>query len=142
MDKFHRKLASWKGSLLNQASKVQLLKSTLKSIPLYVINLFRIPAKFVEAIEKIQRTFLWTGVEEKKRMNLIAWDKVCKPIRKGGLRLRRIRDMNEFLMAKQIWRGYNTQGEWKLIWDNKYKRQYPTLLSFLNAEDIPIGSNI
>lgn len=75
-------------------------------------------------------------------MNLIAWDKVCKPIRKGGLGLRRIRYMNKFVMAKKIWRGYNIEGEWKLIWDNKYKRQLPTLHSFLKAKDIPIGTNI
>lgn len=29
-----------------------------------------------------------------------------------------------------------------MIWDNKYKRQFSTLQSFLDAKDIPIGSNI
>ncbi|XP_057850689.1 uncharacterized protein LOC131061171 [Cryptomeria japonica] len=50
VDKVHKKLAGWKGSLLSQAGKVQLLKSTLQSIPLYAISLFRIPVKFAEAI--------------------------------------------------------------------------------------------
>ncbi|XP_059068591.1 uncharacterized protein LOC131859080 [Cryptomeria japonica] len=71
VDKFHKKLAGWKGSLLSQAGNVHLLKSTLRSIPLYAISIFRISAKFAEAIEKIQRTFLWRWVEEKKKMNLI-----------------------------------------------------------------------
>ncbi|XP_057851799.1 uncharacterized protein LOC131061986 [Cryptomeria japonica] len=53
VDKFHKKLSSWKGALLSQAGKVQLLKSTLQSIPLYAISLFRIPAKYAQAIEMI-----------------------------------------------------------------------------------------
>ncbi|XP_059078010.1 uncharacterized protein LOC131876590 [Cryptomeria japonica] len=53
VDKFHKNLASWKGSLLSQAVKVQLLKSTLQSIPLYAMSLFRIPTKYVEVIEKL-----------------------------------------------------------------------------------------
>lgn len=74
VDKFHKKLAGWKGALLSQAGKLILLKATLQSIPIYAFSLFRILVKYAEAIEKIQRRFLWFGVEEKQRMSLVAWD--------------------------------------------------------------------
>lgn len=59
-------------------------------MPTYALSLFRIPMKFVEAIEKIERNFLWTGTEEKKRMHLIAWDQFCKPFSEGGLGIRKM----------------------------------------------------
>ena len=80
INKFSKKLVGWKGNILSQAGKLILLKSCLQSIPTYALSLFRIPMKFAESIDKIQRKFLWTGTEEKKRMPLIAWDQVCKPI--------------------------------------------------------------
>ena len=57
--------------------------------------------KFIDTIDKIQRNFLWTCTEEKKRMALIAWDQIYKPIRDGGLGIRSIRSMNRALLAKE-----------------------------------------
>ena len=71
---YSKKLVGWKGNLLSQASKVTLLKACLQSIPTYALSLFKIPAKYVDSLDKIQRNFLWSGIEEKKRMALIAWD--------------------------------------------------------------------
>lgn len=73
---------------------------------MYALSLFKITGKFAEAIEKIQKAFLWYGFEEKKRMTLIAWDNVCKPKNKGGLGLRNIKTLNKNLLAKQICRTY------------------------------------
>ena len=42
------------------------------------------------------------------------------PYKKGGLGLRRISSMNDFLMAKLLWRWYHEDGEWKNIWNDKY----------------------
>ncbi|XP_057851472.2 uncharacterized protein LOC131061672 [Cryptomeria japonica] len=58
VDRFSRKLASWKGTLLSQAGKIQLLKYSLQSLPIYALSLFKIPGKFANAIEKIQKAFL------------------------------------------------------------------------------------
>lgn len=94
MDRFHKKLANWKGALLSQAGKIQLLKPLL--------SLFRILTNFADAIEKIQKSFLWSGVEERKRISLIDWDKVCRPKKLGGLGLRNIKTINKSLLAKRI----------------------------------------
>lgn len=52
--------------MLSQVEKFQLLQATLQNLPVYALSLFGIPAKFAEALERIHKTFLWSGVEEKK----------------------------------------------------------------------------
>ena len=66
--------------------------------------------KYALAIEKIQKTFLWIGMETKKRLPLIAWENVCMPKGKGGLGLRRISFMNELLLAKFFGDGIRKRG--------------------------------
>ena len=53
-------------------------------MPLYALSIFDIPQMFSLNIEEIQKHFLWMGMEKKKRMALISWDKVFMPINKGG----------------------------------------------------------
>lgn len=115
MDKFHKKLASWKGALLSQAGKIQLLESSLQILHVYALSLFEISAKFADGIEKIQKSFLWLGVEERKRISLIARDKFCRPKKLGGLGLRNIKTIDKALLAKQIWRLFGKTSEWNLI---------------------------
>lgn len=72
MDRFSKNLGGWKGATHSQARKCQLVKSTLQNLPMYALSLFVILVKFAERMEKIQRDFLWTRVERKKRYPLVA----------------------------------------------------------------------
>ena len=58
IDRFSKKLVGWKGAILSQAGKCQLVKSTLQNLPMYAPILFRVPVKFAEKMERIQRDFL------------------------------------------------------------------------------------
>ena len=98
--------------------------------------------KFVESIDKIQRNCLWTSTEEKRRMPLIAWDQVCKPIKEGGLGIRKIRSMNKALLAKQGWRTYHNDKEWSTIWKHKYLFNVNSLADFLSSPDVLYPSAI
>lgn len=102
VEKVQKKLAGWKGKLLSLAGKIQLLKASLQNILIYYLPMFSIPAYIVDRIEKIQRRFLWSGVEERKRNALIKWDKVCVS-KKGGLGIRRLKVFNKALVAKMGW---------------------------------------
>ena len=74
IDNFNNKLAGWKGATLSQAGKCTLVTSILQNLPTYAHSLFRIPAKFVDRMERIQRDFLWTRTDDQKRYHLVAWD--------------------------------------------------------------------
>ena len=100
IDKFSKKLARWKGAILSQAGKCQLVKSTLQNLPMYALSLFGIPVKYAEKMERIQRDFLWTGVEGRKRYPLVAWENVFLPKHYGGLGIRKLTHLNKGLLEK------------------------------------------
>ena len=112
IDRFYKNLVGWKGASLSQVGKCLLVKSTLQNLLMYALSLFGIPVKFVEKMEKIQRDFLWSGLEGWKRHPLVAWDNVCLPKCYGGLGIRKLKHLNMALLAKQIWYIFNITGEW------------------------------
>jgi hypothetical protein len=72
---------------LNLAERLILTKSVLQAIPTFIMSVFPAPKGILQKIRTIQREFLWKGVETRKKWALVAWEKVCKPKRKGGLGL-------------------------------------------------------
>lgn len=64
IDRFSKNLVGWKGSLLRQACKIQLLKSILQNLPIYALSLIKVPSKYVDAIEKNQKKNY--GLEQRK----------------------------------------------------------------------------
>lgn len=52
------------------------------------------------------RNFLWKNKEDEKRLALVKWDNVCKPIECGGLGIKKPQWQNEALGAKLVWRLY------------------------------------
>ena len=75
-------------------------------------------------------------------MPLFSWDQVCKPIREGGLGIKKIRSMNKALLAKQGWRTYHYEKEWSNIWKNKYVFNVNSLADFLSSPDVLYPSAI
>jgi hypothetical protein len=72
---------------LNLAGRLILTKFVLQAIPTFMMSVFPTPQGILQKIRAIQRDFLWGGEETKKKWALVAWEKVCRPKRKGGLGL-------------------------------------------------------
>lgn len=100
IDKFNSKLAGWKGVLLGQPEKVQLIKSTFQNLHVYALILFYMPRKFVDKLEGIQKKILCSGVKDKRTIHLVAWNDVCRPKKVGGLGIHKIREFNVALLGK------------------------------------------
>ena len=73
LERVEKRLASWKRLYLSKGSKLTLIKSTLSSIPTYFLSLFPIPARVANRLKKLQRDFLWCGMEEKPKSHLVNW---------------------------------------------------------------------
>ena len=103
------------------AGKVTLIKSGLKSLPIYFMALFKISNGVAEKIESIQRRFLWNGLDDKRKIHWIDWRTVCLSKCKGGLGIGNIRAINQALLAKWVWRfSLETNAFWKQVLCAKY----------------------
>jgi hypothetical protein len=62
-----------------------LIKSTLSNLLTYLLLLFPIPVDVTKRIEKIQWDFLWGGLNDEVKLDLVDWNTVCSPTSEGGL---------------------------------------------------------
>ena len=77
LENMERRLASWKRLYLSKCGKLTLLKSPLLTLPTYYLSLFPIPVDIANRIEKLQQDFLWGGIDESHKFNLVNWAHVC-----------------------------------------------------------------
>ncbi|XP_028117415.1 uncharacterized protein LOC114315043 [Camellia sinensis] len=72
-------------------------------------------------LDRIQARFFWGGLETKKKLHMVRWDEITKKKWCGGLGIRRLRDVNECLLAKWWWRyGGEDQALCKDVVTSKY----------------------
>ena len=72
-------------------------------------------------IEKLQRDFLWGGIDESHKFNLVNWAQVCSPLKSGGLGVWNLRKFNQTLLSKWLWRyGTETNHLWWRVIEIKY----------------------
>ncbi|KAG7533623.1 Ribonuclease H domain [Arabidopsis thaliana x Arabidopsis arenosa] len=116
------RLAGWKGGSLSFAGRLTLTKSVLSSIPVHTMSVISLPKSVLEGLDKVSRSFLWGSSPEKRKQHLVAWEKVCKPKKEGGLGIRLSRDMNKALISKVGWRLIKDHTSlWARVLRSKYK---------------------
>ena len=112
LEKIERKLAGWKKMYLSKGGRLTLLKSTLSSLPTYYLSLFTISTHVANKIERLQRDFLWGD----SKTHLVGWDKVCAPLKNGGLGVRKLTTFNKALLEKWLWRfGIEDTRLWRRV---------------------------
>ncbi len=74
----------------------------------------------LDRIEKIQRNFLLSGIEEKNKLSLVNWEGVCKPKEKGRMGVRRLCDLNKAILMKIGRRLGEDNTDWGKIMKAKY----------------------
>jgi hypothetical protein len=104
IEKIERWLASWKMLYLSEGDRITLMKSTLSNLPTYFMSHFPLPMSVANYIEKLQRDFLWGGLNEQFKYHLVSWPKFCMQISEGGLGIRNLLRFNHTLLSKWLWR--------------------------------------
>lgn len=84
-----------------------MINSVLSSLPLYYFSIYRAPQKILQQLEKIRRTFLWSGSEDKMVINWVAWPNVILPKENGWLGIGSLKAANLALLARWWWRHKN-----------------------------------
>jgi hypothetical protein len=98
-----------------------LIKTTLSNIPTYMLSLFPIPSSVANRLERLQRNFLWGGINEENKFHLVNWSVVCSPLQNGGLGFRNLCRFNQALLGKWLWH-FATERDalWRKVVEVKY----------------------
>ena len=120
-ERFWKRLASWKLQYISKGGRATLIWSSLSSLPIYHLSLFRAPQNVCARMERIQRQFLWGGSELDKKVSLVSWTTVCTEKRKGGIGIKSFSKMNKALLSKWNWRFANDRNSlWRKIIGSKF----------------------
>ena len=115
-ERLRKRLASWKLQYISKGGRATLIRSSLSSLPIYHLSLFRAPLKVCARLERIQRQFLWGGNDIVKKVSLVSWVTVCTVKRKGGMGIKSLSKMNKALLSKWNWRFANDRNSlWRKV---------------------------
>eukprot|EP00253_Pinus_taeda_P012863 PITA_12863 len=104
IDKIKNRIQAWGASWLNNAGKVILMKSVLLSMPLYQNSILLAPKSFLSKLNNLLRRFLWEGGNNNdRRIHLVNWEILKRPLQEGGLHLRNLAAQNLALGSKILW---------------------------------------
>ncbi|XP_028549588.1 uncharacterized protein LOC110095722 [Dendrobium catenatum] len=76
---------NWGIRHLSMAGRITLINSVLLPSSVFLMTHTIIPKSVLNDMERLCRSFLWDRDSEHKGMHYVAWDKVARPRRNGGL---------------------------------------------------------
>lgn len=95
---------SWQKRFLPGGKEV-LHKSVTQAMPIFAMSVFLLPVNICDNIEKSMNRFWWNkGSGEQRSIHWLSWSRLATPKCNGGLGLKRLREFNIALLAKQGWR--------------------------------------
>ncbi|GLT82219.1 hypothetical protein SLE2022_006230 [Rubroshorea leprosula] len=139
LEKIQLKLTAWKRSTLSMAGRCTLIKSVTSSIPCYTMQTLLLPKATCDAIDKLNRQFLWGSDSEMKKPHLVNWETVCLVREDGGLGIRSAWTNNRALVAKLGWRLLK---EDTALWCQAFKSKYLRMKSLFDVEPVQNSSPI
>jgi len=82
IDRIADQLPGWKADLMARVGRVVQVQHVLTAMLIYLAMAIDLPPWAIKAIDKIRRGFVWRGRKDAKGGHcLIAWPKVCRPLR-------------------------------------------------------------
>ncbi|GJT69400.1 putative RNA-directed DNA polymerase, eukaryota, reverse transcriptase zinc-binding domain protein [Tanacetum coccineum] len=85
IEKFQKRLTSWKANNLSIGGHLTLIKLVLGSLGTYFFFLLKASRVVIKYLEKLRCNFFWGGDKESNKMAWISWKKICSPSTCGGL---------------------------------------------------------
>ena len=143
LENFKSRIQSWGFRWLNAAGKSVVVKSVLSNLPIFHFTGLLAPATILSKMDEFMRSFFWKGGKQNERkIPLISWETIGKPLLEGGLNFKNIGHQNVAMAAKTIWRiiapkpGWAQLALWKKYLrgsrlrclENEFQAQNPSLI--------------
>nr|GEW10881.1 RNA-directed DNA polymerase, eukaryota [Tanacetum cinerariifolium] len=107
IDKFNKKLSSWKAKLLSIGGRLTLQKSVMGSLAIYYMSIYKVPVTVLKMLESLRARFFWGADLGERKLHWIAWNRVVSARDSGGLGVGSLVAFNKALLFKWIWRFRN-----------------------------------
>ena len=115
------KLDSWMSKCFSKAGRVVLIQSNLETLPTHTMQCYKLPSRITDQLDRIHRDFFWKTSPSAKVLPLIKLDKICRPKKLRGLKLRKSAVVNTAFLAKLVWKVL-TQPE--NLWVQQMRAKY------------------
>ncbi|XP_074267197.1 uncharacterized protein LOC141590507 [Silene latifolia] len=136
VDKVTDRIRAMGSKHLSYAGRAILIKSIFSTLHNYWSRIFILPKTVLRKIEAICREFLWHGKETRDSPSLVAWEKICRPKKQGGLGFTNLILWNVAALTKYVWWIENKEDHLWVKWvyavyikDQRWFDYEPTLNS-------------
>lgn len=142
--KINERISNWGSKFLPKAGRTALIQSNLESIPSFSFGAYSLSRNVAKQMDALHRNFFWGKTYNVKGCPLVAWEKICKPKRLGGLGLRKMECVNKAYLAKWCWNLFMDSSD--NVWVRLVKDKYFTHQKFMDYKirntDSPIIKDI
>ncbi|KAF7810427.1 ribonuclease H [Senna tora] len=90
--------------MLSQATRTTLIKVVVSAVPLFHMQHTWLSHSQADKCDATMRNFFWGHWDDSKTPIMISWGKLCRRREEEGIRFRQMMEVNEALLAKQVWR--------------------------------------
>ncbi|XP_038974250.1 uncharacterized protein LOC120105653 [Phoenix dactylifera] len=123
LERVRSRLEGWRASSLSMMGRLTLIRSVLCSMPIYLMAHTVVPKTVLVGIERLMRSFLWGSYRGGHGIHLLAWERVCLPLREGGLGVQSLLVRREALLARRaVQLVLEPLGHWSQVMIARYGR--------------------
>lgn len=101
------KLDGWRTRCLSRARRITLAQSVLSSLPIFHMQLEKLPYWVHRALDRAMRCCVWGGAKGKRGVHLIKLGVLTRPKKSGSISLKSTKGMNWAMNAKLTWRLFS-----------------------------------
>ncbi|XP_074315488.1 uncharacterized protein LOC141651687 [Silene latifolia] len=103
VDKVVMRIRGWGARKLSYAERLVLVQAVLTQLHNFWARIFLFPVTVLDRIERICRNYLLGGSEQFHKMPNVAWEKICRDRKHGGLGIMHGRNWNLAMLGKFVW---------------------------------------
>lgn len=122
LQRVHARADGWKLCCLSRTGRLTLAQSVFGSLPIFYMQMERLPAWVHAELDKTMRRCVWGTNGGGRGVHLLRWETLCLPKKHGGANLKPAKDMNQAMLVKLNWKLLTRMGNvWCSVLVAKYK---------------------